>query len=128
MSLQVTGVIKTVLPLEKGTTKAGAEWQKQSFIVANNEGYEGKEQIYCFEVFGEEKVQNFNKFNKQGDSVTVDFNISTNEWNGKYFTSLQSWKVSKSETREEAPSESYKGKKEYTQPLAQESEMDGLPF
>ena len=95
MSLQITGVLKTVLPLETGTTKAGSEWQKQSYIVANNEGYESKEQIFCFEVFGEEKVQNFNKFNKVGDSVTVDFNISTNEWNGKYFTSLQSWKISK---------------------------------
>ena len=95
MSLQITGVLKTVLPLEKGTTKAGAEWQKQSFIVANNDGYENREQIFCFEVFGEEKVQNFNKFNKQGDNVTVEFNISTNEWNGKYFTSLQSWKISK---------------------------------
>jgi hypothetical protein len=96
MSLQITGSLKTVLPLEKGTTKAGAEWQKQSFIVANNDGYENKEQIFCFEVFGEEKVQNFNKFNKVGDNVVVDFNISTNEWQGKYFTSLQSWKVSKS--------------------------------
>ena len=96
MSLQINGIIKTVLPIEKGTSKAGAEWQKQSFIVANNDGYENKEQIFCFEVFGEEKTQNFNKFNKVGDSVTVDFNISTNEWNGKYFTSLQSWKVSKS--------------------------------
>ena len=95
MSLQITGVLKTVLPLETGTTKAGSEWQKQSYIVANNDGYESKKQIYCFEVFGEEKVQNFNKFNKVGDSVTVDFNISTNEWNGKYFTSLQSWKISK---------------------------------
>lgn len=95
MSLQITGTLKTVLPLEKGITKAGAEWQKQSFIVANNDGYENREQIFCFEVFGEEKVQNFNKFNKQGDNVTVEFNISTNEWNGKYFTSLQSWKISK---------------------------------
>ena len=95
MSLQITGVLKTVLPLEKGTTKAGAEWQKQSFIVANNDGYENREQIFCFEVFGEEKVQNFNKFNKQGDNVTVEFNISTNEWNGKYFTSLQSWNIKK---------------------------------
>jgi len=95
MSLQISGVISKVLPLEQGTTKAGSEWQKQSFIVANKDGYEGKEQLFCFEVFGEEKVQNFNKHNKEGDAVTVDFNISTNEWQGKYFTSLQSWKVSK---------------------------------
>ena len=103
MSLQINGIIKTVLPIEKGLTKADKEWQKQYFIVANNDGYENKEQIFCFEVFGEEKVQNFNKFNKVGDSVTVDFNISTNEWNGKYFTSLQSWKVSKSETTNVVP-------------------------
>jgi len=71
MSLEISGTIKTVLPLEQGLTKAGAEWQKQSFIVANNDGYEGKEQIFCFEVFGEEKVQNFHKFNKVGDAVKV---------------------------------------------------------
>lgn len=125
MSLQINGVIKTVLPLEKGTTKAGAEWQKQSFIVANNDGYEGKEQIFCFEVFGEEKVQNFNKFNKAGDGVTVDFNISTNEWNGKYFTSLQSWKVSKSEsvsTIQEATTPFQ------TVEILEVIEDDGLPF
>jgi len=125
MSLQINGVIKTVLPLEKGTTKAGTEWQKQSFIVANNDGYEGKEQIFCFEVFGEEKVQNFNKFNKVGDSVSVDFNISTNEWNGKYFTSLQSWKVSKSEssaTIQEATTPFQ------TVEILEVIEDDGLPF
>ena len=95
MSLEVNGTIEKVLTIEKGTTKDGKEWQKQLYIVANNDGYEGKKQIFCFEVFGEEKVQNFNKFNKVGDAVTVDFNINTNEWQGKYFTSLQSWKVSK---------------------------------
>lgn len=97
MSLQISGIIKKFLPLEQGLTKAGAEWQKQLFIVSNNDGYEGKEQIFCFEIFGEEKVQNFNKYNKVGDSVTVDFNINTNEWQGKYFTSLPAWKVSKTD-------------------------------
>ena len=40
--LSIIGSIKKILPIEKGTAKAsGKEWQKQSFIVANNEGYEG---------------------------------------------------------------------------------------
>ena len=95
--MELKGLIKKVLPLESGKTKDGKDWQKQLFVVANNDGYEGKEAIYCFEIFGEEKVQNFNKFNKEGDNVEVSFNISTNEWNGKYFTSLQSWKVFKSD-------------------------------
>jgi len=124
MSLEISGVIKKVLPIEKGVTKKGDGWQKQSFIVANNDGYEGKEQIFCFEVFGEEKVQNFNKFNKEGDNVKVDFNIGTNEWQGKYFTSLQSWKVSKLEGQKEMPSgQVFKPVTDF-----KEEEHDDLPF
>ena len=95
--LTITGSIKKFLPIESGTAKAsGKEWQKQSFIVSNNDGYEGKEQIFCFEVFGEEKVGNLTKFQKEGDSVKVSFNIGTNEWKGKYFTSLSAWRIEKS--------------------------------
>ena len=95
--MEITGAIEKILTLESGTTKDGKGWQKQSFIVANNEGYDNKKQIFCFEIFGEEKVTNFNKYNKVGDVVKVDFNISTNEWKERYFTSLQAWKVFKSE-------------------------------
>ena len=120
--MELKGKIKKVLEVQKGTTKDGKEWQKLNFIVENNDGYEGKEAIYCFEIFGEEKVQNFNKFNKVGDLVDVSFNISTNEWNDKYFTSLQSWKVFKAEghqaQQQEAPEPSVVGVQE----------DDSLPF
>jgi len=122
--MEITGIIEKVLPLESGVTKAGADWQKQNFIVTNNEGYDDKKQIFCFEIFGEEKVQNFNKFNKVGDSVKVDFNISTNEWKDKYFTSLQAWKVFKSEQVTAMPSA------ETFAPATniKEDEPDDLPF
>ena len=96
MKETIKGVIKTILPVEQGVSKSsGNEWQKQTFVVSNNEGYEGKEQIFAFEVFGADKVDNLTKYNKEGDFVEVNFNISTNEYKGKYYTSLQSWKVSK---------------------------------
>lgn len=92
--LTVKGIIKTVLDVQSGTAKtSGNEWKKLTFVVANNEGYEGKEQIFAFEIFGEEKVENFQKYNKIGQNVEVSFNIGTNEWKGKYFTSLSAWKV-----------------------------------
>jgi hypothetical protein len=56
---------------------------KQNFIVANNDGFEGKNK--SFGNIRRGKVQNFNKFNKEGDTVKVDFNISTNEWKERYF-------------------------------------------
>lgn len=118
--MEITGAIEKILTSESGTTKDGKEWQKQSFIVANNDGYDNKKQIFCFEIFGEEKVSNFNKYNKVGDVVKVDFNISTNEWKERYFTSLQAWKVFKAE---QTPSIPNVGNETETQ-----GEASDLPF
>lgn len=88
--LQITGKITKVLEPQTGTSKAGKEWIKQSFIVQTTEDFNN---IYCFEIFGEEKVSQFNQFNKVNDTVTVKFNVSCNEWEGKYFTNLSAWRV-----------------------------------
>jgi len=99
--LQVTGKITKVLEATKGTSKAGKDWIKQSFIVQTTEDFNN---IYCFEIFGEEKVEQFNKFNKVNDNVTVKFNVSCNEWGDKYFTNLSAWRVeSESKTAEGEP-------------------------
>ena len=101
MSFKVTGKIKKVLDKQEGVSKAKKEWVKQSFVVSNNDGYEGKEVVYCFEIFGAEKVDKFNQFQKVGDDVDVNFSISTNEWTDpktkevKYFTSLSAYGVFK---------------------------------
>lgn len=122
--LKVTGKIKQFLEVQSGTAKSsGNEWQKQSFIVVNNEGYEGKEQIYCFEVFGQDKVENLTKFQKEGDEVSVSFNISTNEWKGKYFTGLQAWRIEKAETQDLPPVGQFQPSANVTN-----SEPDDLPF
>jgi len=93
MSLEVSGVITKVLPIQTGEKKDGSgEWQKQLFIVDNQAEYNN---IFCFEIFGNEKVENFNKYNKVGDFVKVDFNVNTNEYQSKFFTTLSAWKVFK---------------------------------
>lgn len=101
MEYEVKGTIKTILPVESGTSKAGKEWKKVNFILANNEGYEGREQIFCFQIFGGEKVDNFIKHNQEGESVKVKFNIRTNEFNNKYFTNLEAWRVESGEAVEQ---------------------------
>jgi hypothetical protein len=95
--MQVTGTIRTMTGVQTGQTKDGSEWKKITFVVSNNDGFEGAEQLFAFEIFGAEKVDNFLKYNKEGDTVDVDFNIRTNEYQGKYYTSLQAWKVFKAE-------------------------------
>ena len=44
-------------------------------------------------MFGEEKVDNLLKFNKVGQDVDVSFNVESREYNGKYYTDLQAWKI-----------------------------------
>lgn len=121
--MEVTGTITKVLPVETGQKKDGAgEWQKLQFVLDNNEQWNN---IFCFEVFGNEKVENFNKYNKVGSQVKVDFNVKTNEYNGKYYTSLQAWKVFKADASvtQEPPAEYAK-----TGPVNIGNESDNLPF
>lgn len=98
--LQVTGKLEKFVPQQSGTTKDGKEWVRQDFIVRSDADYNN---LFCFGVFGAEKVENLNKFQKEGDMVTVKFNVSTNEWTDpktkevKYFTSLNAWRIEKTE-------------------------------
>jgi hypothetical protein len=94
MELSVIGRITKVLPPQSGTSKAGNAWTKQLFLVDNGETYNN---LFCFELFKDEKVQKFNQYNKAGDTVKVEFNVNCNEYNGRYYTSLQAWKVSKAD-------------------------------
>lgn len=95
MSFEITGTITKILELQTGTSKANKEWKKVSFVVDTSDEYNN---IYCFEVFGDEKVDGFLKHNKTGDTVKVDFNVKTSdEFNGRYYTDLQAWKIFKAE-------------------------------
>ena len=115
---KVSGTLQTIMPIESGESKAGKEWKKVNFIVTNNDGYEGREMLYCFQIFGEEKVDTFKKFNKENSEVEVKFSIQTNEYNGKYFTNLSAFHVASGERVEQATET----------PAPEEPVEDDLPF
>lgn len=93
MSLEVKGKLTKFLTPQTGAKKDGSgDWVKQSFLVQTDAQYNN---LYCFEVFGNEKVENLTKYQKEGDDVTVEFNVNTNEYNGNYYTTLSAWKISK---------------------------------
>jgi len=100
--LVVIGTIKEVTPVQSGVSKAGKEWSKQTFVVAETyekqDGTKG-ENLVAFELFGTEKVENFGKFNKLGDNVEVKASVRSNRWekDGKvsFFTSANAWRIDK---------------------------------
>ena len=92
MELTVEGKIKQILPIESGTSKAGKDWKKQGFVLDTGAQYNSE---ICFSIFGDEKVDNFLKFNNVGDNVTVKFNVSSREHNGKWYHNIDAWMVKK---------------------------------
>lgn len=113
MALEVVGKLTKKLDVVKGTSKkTGKEWSKQEFVVKTSEDYNN---LYCFEVFGEEKVQALSAI-KEGDDVQVSFNVKCNEWKGKYYTSLSAWRLSSD------------GGAEAEEPVSVSQDEDDLPF
>ena len=119
--LKVTGHIIKVQDVESGTSKNGKEWQKLSFIVDSKSEYNN---IYSFEIFGSDKVEKFNKWNKEGSKVTVSFNVNCREYKGKFYTSLMAWNIFNEFS--DAPTES---EKIAVNPVLEpEDSEDDLPF
>lgn len=117
-NFEITGKLEKFLEPQSGTSKAGKEWKKQSFTVTTEDEYNN---LYCLEVFGDEKVENLTKYQNEGDQVKVTFNVSTNEWQGKYYTSLSAWRIEK--VQSETPQANN------VEPITTpEEEEDGLPF
>ena len=91
--LKLSGSIKVIGETKGGHSVSGKDWKKVTFVIANNDGYEGREQVFAFEIFGEEAVDKFLQYNQVGKNVEVSYNIKCNEHKGNYYTSLSAWKV-----------------------------------
>ena len=45
----------------------------------------------CFDVFGADKIAQFNI--QAGEELNVFFDVDAREWNGRWFNSIRAWKV-----------------------------------
>jgi hypothetical protein len=89
MSLEIKGRITKVLTLETGESKVGKKWEKQNFVIDTGSQYNPE---VAFSVFGNEKVKMLESFG-EGQEVVVAFNVSSREYNGKYYHNLDAWKI-----------------------------------
>jgi hypothetical protein len=90
MSLELNGKITEITPVETITSKAGKEYKKMGFVIDTSDQFNP---FTFFGLFGDEKVDNFIKYNKVGQSVTVSFNVSSKEHNGKWYTQADAWMI-----------------------------------
>ncbi len=88
MSLEITGQLIQILPVQSGTSKAGNEWSKQEFIIETQDQFPKK---VCFTLFGD-KVSILNGISV-GDNINVAFNLESREFNGRWFHNINAWRI-----------------------------------
>ena len=129
MALDITGKIIQILPSTTGTSKAGKDWVKQEFIVETQEAYPKK---ICVSLMGD-KVQELKKY-VPGNEVKVSLNIESREYQGKWYTNVNAWRIEPGNAAGGPPpnqgggEEHMGGSSEPEQSYSQETSTDDLPF
>lgn len=118
MSLELKGKIKVINPTET----FGSGFTKREFVITTAEQYP---QDVKFEVV-KDKCETLDKY-QVGQEVTVSFNCRGNEYNGKYYVSLQAWKI-EAQARIESRVATAPIVAQATQQVADLEDSEELPF
>ena len=79
--MEFTGKIIAILSPRGGVSKtSGNEWKSQEYVIENHDQYPRK---MCFDVFGADKIEQFNI--QMGEELTVSFDVDARQWNDRWF-------------------------------------------
>ena len=116
--MQFTGRVRTAFPLQSGISKTGSEWRTASFLI-EEEGQRFNQSVVV--------EQRGDTIDKQrlivGRLVTVHFDISAREYNGRGYNTLNCWKVENivdggTQQQQQQPQQQYQ--QQYQQPPQQQ--------
>lgn len=83
--MEIKGKCIQVMPIESGIGKNGQEWKKLNFVIEYGDQYPKK---VCLTLF--------NKLEQApavGDQLTCQVSPESREYNGKWYTNMNCWKV-----------------------------------
>ena len=109
--MDVKGTVKLICKAETGTSKAGKEWTKQIIVIDTGAEYNPE---IAVQAFGDDKIKQLSKLSV-GDEVSILCNVSSREYNGKYFHNIDGYMFSKNTRKANAE-------------VVVEDESDDLPF
>ena len=82
--MELSGKVIAVLEPRGGVSKTGNAWKVQEYVIETHDQYPRR---MCFDVFGEDKI---NQFNIQvGEELNVSFDIDAREYNGRWYNSFK---------------------------------------
>ena len=123
--MEITGKIIAVLPERGGTSKTGNEWKMQEYVIETHEQYPKK---VCFNVFGADKIAQFNI--QAGDELTVSFDINAREYNGRWYNDIRAWRVERGAAPAGMPADApaFDATKVKLEDFSNDNNPDDLPF
>lgn len=126
--MELQGKIVAVLPEQRGNGSKG-EWVKNAFVIEWQEN--GYVQKLCLEVMGADKWEKMQKAVVVGYDVQVRFNVTSREWQGRWFTTCQCFYCANIGTVNNQSQEAQQPQKQPQTQIPQDGthvEDDELPF
>ena len=122
VDLEIKGKIIELLS-EKSGQSANGEWRKQEYILETDGQYPKK---ICFMAWGN-KIDQFNI--QQGETVAVEVDLESREFNGRWYTDVKAWKVSRNSVGADYfQSTSPKGDDNSSPPSSPQVDDGDMPF
>lgn len=88
MAMDISGTVVALLPQQTGQGKNGV-WKKQEFILETPGQFPKK---VCLSLWGEKVDENRLTI---GEKITASVNIESREYNGRWYTDVRAWKISR---------------------------------
>lgn len=98
-NLEIEGTLMKKMGVQSGVSARG-EWAKQEFLLEYQDGRFPASAV--FSVWGQDKVNELAAFGV-GDLIRVSFKVSSREFNGKYYTDLRAWNISRATAADSRP-------------------------
>ena len=96
VALEISGKIIELLPEKSGQSTNGG-WRKREYVLETEAQYPKK---VCFMAWGD-KIDQFNI--QQGETVAVSIDLESREYNGRWYTDVKAWKVSRHDATAGSP-------------------------
>ena len=110
--MEITGVVKSVMPTQTGTSQSGKAWQKREFIIEETVGNYPNSLVIT--AFGD-RVEKLNTL-RVGDYVTARFDTQVREYNGRVFNNITLYDIAQPQAQAQPQQQVYIGAPQQAMP------------
>ncbi len=91
--MEAQGKVIAILEARSGVSKAGREWMSQEHVIETPGQYPKR---ICFNLFGADRINEAHI--QMGEDIIVEFDIDAREWQGRWFTSINAFRITRPTT------------------------------